>query len=248
MESLKILASILLGGSLMTLVSCGNDDKSTRAAFQEEQQQEDQGLYRAVLAPINASATNKTTATVEIKIVGDEVIVESNITGAPSGVKHLQNITTSSACPPASADINADTFVDVAEALPHTGQILLPLDSDLSEQMDGLSYGPIANLSGNYVYRRSTTLTKLLADLQAPDPDSADLIAKLPAGENLNLSGRVIIVHGVATSTVLPDTVSTTGDHSQAESLPIACGVIQRISSEEAQPEAETETITNTIL
>ena len=239
MKNPKFVSTILIGTCLITLASCGGSGGSSNSSTtRQEQQLDDQGIYRAVLRPLNTAVAGETTGTVEIRITGDDVVVESNVVGAPAGVKHLQNITTSNACP--ITDTNGDTFIDIAEALPATGQILIPLDSDLSEQLDGMDFGPIANSSGSYVYKRSTTLSLMLADLRAFDPDPLDPVVKIAPEQDLNLSGRVLIVHGVDRSSNLPDSVATVGSVSREQALPIACGQLVRINSEDAVA-AETE-------
>lgn len=233
----KGLSTILVGACLLGVVACGSDDDNDDVVIQQEQQQ-DEGTYRAVLSPLNTSVAGETAGTVEVVISGDNVSVKSSVTGSPRGVKHRQNIMVGSACP--TADTNADTFIDIPETVATTGQILIPLDSDLSEQLNGIDYGPIANGSGNYVYRRSTTLTRMLADLNSPDPDTTDAIEKLPLGSNLNLDGRVVLIHGVARSTNLPDTVGSVGDLEAEDALPIACGTLVRVVQEETPPETPT--------
>ena len=144
MKNQKLVSTILLGTCLMALASCGSEGGGSSTSSEgQQQQQDDQGIYRAVLKPLNTSVGGNTTGTVEIKIVGDDFSVLSNVVGAPAGVKHLQNITTATACP--STDVNGDSFIDVVEA---GGKFLIPLDSDLSEQLDGMDFGPIANNSG----------------------------------------------------------------------------------------------------
>lgn len=239
MQKKDFISSVLIGTCLFTLVSCGSDNSSNSGnntvQQQEEQLQDNQGTYRAVLSSLNTNVAGNTTGTVEITIEGDDIRVFSNVTGAPAGVKHLQNITLSSSCPTEAQDVNGDSYVDIAESTTTTGPILIPLDSDLSAQLDGMTYGPIANSEGTYIYRRSTTLSDLLSDLTTPDPDVLDPIVKLPEGQNLNLGGRVIIVHGVASSKNLPETVSSVGDLPSELSLPIACGKLVRVSSEEEE-------------
>lgn len=236
MKNQKLVSTIFLGTCLFTLASCGGDSGGGgSSSSRQEQQLDDQGIYRAVLKPLNSAVAGNTTGTVQIRINGDDVVVESNVIGAPAGVKHLQNITTATACP--TTDTNGDSYIDIAEA---QGKILIPLDSDLSEQLDGMDFGPIANGSGSYVYRRSTTLSMMLADLRAFDPDPLDPVVKISAEQDLNLDGRVLIVHGVDSSTNLPDTVATTGSLTKEQSLPIACAQLVRITSEEAA-RAETE-------
>ncbi len=240
MKNQKLVSTILLGTCLLALASCGSDSGgSSNSSERQEQQLDDQGIYRAVLKPLNTAVAGNTTGTVEIRIVGDDVSVLSNVVGAPAGVKHLQNITTASSCP--VTDANGDTFIDVAEA---GGKFLLPLDSDLSEQLDGMDFGPIANSSGSYIYRRSTTLSQMLADLRAFDPDPLDPVVKIGPDQDLKLAGRVLIVHGVDSSSNLPDTVVTTGNLSTEQSLPIACGQLVRITSEEAAAGVEVEPTT----
>lgn len=234
-KKLKLISAILINACLLSLMSCGKDSgstKNTTLVTQEEQEQDDQGIYRAVLLPINSDVAGTTTGTVEIRIEGDDFSVESSIAGSPAGVKHFQNIMMSTACPDMSVDKNSDGLIDFKETLSLTGPILIPLDSDLNTQLDGMSYGPIANSAGIYVYRRSTTLSQILSDLGALDPDPTDLVTKLPLGQNLNLSGRVILIHGVRSSEKLPDSVATVGEASRELMLPIACGKLVRVNSE----------------
>jgi hypothetical protein len=249
MKKNKILSTILIGTCLVTLASCGSDSDSSSSSAprqQEEQQQDDQGTYRAVLRSLNTNAGSHSTAgTVEIKIEGDDFMVNNRVTGAPAGVKHLQNVTLLTACPTAGNDVNNDSYVDILEAAASAGPILIPLDSDLSEQLNGMSFGPIANSEGSYIYRRSTSLTDLLSDLRAPDPDATDALVKLPAGQDLNLAGKVVIIHGVDSSANLPDSVATIGNLSSSQSLPIACGELVRVTGDEPAP-TETETVETT--
>ncbi len=236
-NKITFLTILLLSGSLLTLVSCGKSDKnSSRAAVPvvsvsphvEEEQQDDQGIYKAILRPINSEISGETSGTIEFRIEGDDVVVESSIRGAPAGVKHLQNIFVSSRCPEIKADTNKDNVIDLMEAMTQTGLILIPLDSDLSEQLDGIEYGPIANTAGSYIYRRSSTLSRILADLRSPDPDLHDSIVKLPEGKDLMLGGRVVMIHGVKSNSNIPDSVKSISYLTKEQSLPIACGVLIR--------------------
>lgn len=243
-EKSPFISSLLISTCLITLVSCGSDSSGGggTSSTRNEEQLGDEGIYRAVLKPINESLSGKTDGTVEVKIKGDDVQVLSNITGSPAGVKHLQNIMHSTSCPTAAVDANNDSLIDAAEAMKAAGKILIPLDSDLSSQLDGMSYGPISNGSGNYVYKKSTTLSSLLSDLNAVDPDPSDAVIKLPSGRDLHLAGRVVLIHGVRSSSDLPASVVAFGEHSAEVSLPIACGVLVRVRNEGVQPVPQPET------
>ena len=236
-QNFKNLSTLIFGACLLGLVSCDGGSSSSSSGngtIVEAQEQGDPGIYRVVLTPVNAALAGETNGTIEIQIDGDDVVVKGTVANAPAGVKHLQNVMTGNRCPDMSADTNGDGIIDGKEAQASYGQILIPLDSNLSEQIAGMEFGPIANSEGTYVYRRSTTLSMMLSDLHAPDPDVEDHIAKLPAGDDLRLAGRVVVVHGVSGSAALADTVGTVGNLTPAQALPIACGKLVRIVSEEA--------------
>lgn len=236
----KFLLSLFVASFLLTIISCSKSSSGgTNMMGRDQAQMEgesvsDQGHYRAVLKPLNTAVAGNVLGTVEIKIIGDDVIFRNNITGAPSGVKHFQNIMTASVCPGNVSDKNTDSFIDFKELIAVSGKILLPLDSDLTTQLSGMDFGPIANSAGSYVYTRSASLTQLMSDLQDRDPDLADPIVKLNPGENLlGLSRRVVVIHGVKASALLPATVASI-DNIPAELLiPIACGDLVRVASEE---------------
>jgi hypothetical protein len=228
--SQKLISTLLMGICFFMFMSCGKSTSSSEPVVRLEQQQQldDQGNYTAVLRSLNSEIAGEAQGSVEIKIEGDDFLVEAQMSNSPAGVMHLQNIMSGTKCPDVSADTNGDNIIDISETLIVSGEFLIPLDSDLSEQIDGSDFGPIANDSGSYFYRRSTSLSRVLADLQAPDPDPADSIVKIPQGDNLNLNGKVILVHGVHRNTSLPATVGTISGRSAEQLLPIACGVLVR--------------------
>lgn len=222
---LKLLPALFVL-SLVTLGACGrsgNDTNKSNEFSAHDEQREfepgDEGIYQAVLTPVNSSVAGTVSGSVEVRVEANEVIVQSVVSGAPAGVKHLQNIMSSTSCPDEGADLNQDGLVDFYETLKVSGMIYIPLDSDLSTQIDGMSYGPIANNQGNYLYKRSTSFANLLSDLTAPDPDPTDSIIKLPPGENLKLDGRVVLIHGI-------------GNDPSDATYPIACGKLIRIRNE----------------
>jgi hypothetical protein len=216
----------------ISLSSCGkkDDDRPRANATVVTQERTDEGTFRAILAPVNPTLNHETTGTVEVRITGDDVRVSSSIAGAPRGVKHYQNIMTGRRCP--ATDANADGVIDVAETLTASGAFLVPLDSDLANQLEGMDFGPIANSAGAYVYRRSTTLSFLLDELSRPDPDRFDAVAKLAPGAPIALEGRAVIVFGVAADAGLPRTAATLGGERPESHTPIACGVLVRVPDE----------------
>lgn len=237
--------------SLLTVVACdsGSSGGSSKVSnVQDLQEDNDQGIYRAVLSPINSALAGKTTGTIEVTLDGDEVVVESTVASAPSGVKHLQHIMVNGACPTEASDTNTDGIIDIVEGSAVFGKILIPLDSNLGDQMLGSDFGPIANGAGAYVYRRSTSFALLMADLNAEDPDREDNLAKLASNQTLTLSKRVVVIHGVNRNADLPATVATLGEAPAEQLLPIACGQLIKVHSEDTATadDARSETTSET--
>lgn len=237
-EFLSIALSL---GGLILFAACGkaSNDKSPQTTMSTDpqttevdevtvEQQPDEGFYKAILTPLNTELAGQTSGTIEVRIQGDDFFVESRVNGSPIAVKHLQNILSGTKCPDNTSDINNDGIIDITESIPAAGKIIIPLDSDLSEQLDGIEYGPISNNAGNFVYRRSTTLSRVLAGLRSIDPDPRDHIIKLNPEEELNLSGRVVMVHGIKHTNPLATGIGSYGPFTAEQSLPIACGVLIR--------------------
>src|SRR5690606_25403036 len=168
-------------------------------------QEVDQGRYHVVLQPLAPELFGASEGTLDIEISGDRFITTVNMRDVHSGVKHYQTILGHGDCPDLTDDVNGDGIIDITEAFVRTGKILIPLDSNLGSQLKGMDYGPIANNLGQYVYKRSTSLAELLVELRSGDPDLTDAVVKLPFGMNLNLPGRVVLVHGIYPDTNLPD-------------------------------------------
>jgi hypothetical protein len=247
------MKSFLMMISLLAIASCdgGSSGSTSKGSdVQDLQVDNDQGVYRAVLSPLNTAIAGKTTGTVEITLDGDEVVVESTVAGAPSGVKHLQNVMELGTCPTEANDLNTDGVIDIAEGAASFGKILIPLDSNLGDQILGNDFGPIANGAGAYVYRRSTSFALLMADLNTDDPDKDDYITKLSSYQNLTLSKKVIVIHGVNRNADLPATVATIGETPADQLIPIACGQLIKVQSEDtataddARRETTSETTT----
>ena len=232
LESKKV-SSLLVASLLLVLVGCGGKKgpNSIPSADKLELQDDVDGVYRAHLSPLNEAFAGSTSGTVTVRMRGDEIIVEGAIAGAPAGIKHYQFITNGGSCPSAASDSNADGVIDAVEGATAYGSALIPLDSNLNSQVDGSDFGPIANPAGAIVYRRSASVSNLMSDLFEMDPTSKDHLVKLAPGEQMILNGKKVVLHGV--SAELPATASGMNDLSAAESLPIACGILTRVNSEE---------------
>lgn len=236
----------VLGTCLLAVVACGSDDDdsgSGTAANPPQQQQETPGTYKATLAPIplNSAVAGNPTGTLDVVIAGDEVNATMKMTGVPGSMRHAQHIMIGTSCPTASNDVNSDNFIDVLEGVPNYGLILIPLDGNLEDQDDGASGFPFANAAGSYTWTKTASLSRMIADLQDADLDLEDGLGKLD-GSDLNLEGKVVLVHGVKQTSNLPSTVATLDDFKNYESLPIACGKIERVAEQQDTAAAATTT------
>ena len=108
--------------------------------------------------------------------------------------------------------------------------MFIPLDSDINAQVAGSNH-PVAHSNGKYRYNEAASLTSMIADIFAPDENAADSMINLEAGQELNFSGRTVLIQGVAKSSALPETVATVDGQTAHMTLPIACGVLTRVES-----------------
>lgn len=213
----KTLSFILLSTSL--LLSCGKSGesgglKNSIARNPALEGQRDEGSYRAILRPMNNQLSGFLPSGVaEITIAQDNVQVKT-LLDDDARVIHIQSVHQGTVCPTSRHDKNNDGLVDVAEVAAAAGEVLFPLDSNLNSEAEGAGLYP---LGGAFTYVENASLAKLASDTKAR------------TGEDLNLSGRVVLIHGVSGATKMPETVATKGTYSRQASIPIACGILQRI-------------------
>ena len=202
------MKKIISGLCLLALTSCGAKKESTPIEHQEELETT-QGSFKAILRPYNFNLAGWIpSGMADIKIEGDEIEIKSWLDDS-ANVMHRQNIHLGSRCPGVDDDINHDGFVDWNESTKVAKEIFLPLDQDLdSLSLDETNY-PI----GNFNYHETASIRSLSQKLK----------------QNLKLSGKVIIVTGVASNRALPITVSQENNQTRESSIPIACGVIERM-------------------
>jgi hypothetical protein len=197
------------------LVSCGKGknggSKSQKAVALKEQVSE--GNYRAILRSLNNSLSGFIpTGVAEISITQDEAKVMT-LLDDDARVTHLQSIHVGTRCPELRDDRNKDGLIDIKEAYAVVGKVLVPLDGDLSSAEEGANLYPVGS---GFTYSETVSLSELETDVRSR------------LKQNLNLAGRVILMHGVNGGTPLPETVQTMGTMLKQASIPIVCGVIAR--------------------
>jgi hypothetical protein len=232
------LASLILGVYIMSVVSGCNEHHVKSGGGRVLDPIEELGIegkYEVKFLPLNTSLAGISNAKAKIHIVADHISVGLDMQDSPPMTLHSQFIYTSSVCPSDIHDVNKDGFIDPQEAAKVLGSILIPLDSDLSSQMDGITQFPSSDSMGKYHYAQEGLLSLLIADLQSPDMNPRDELGKLNSGQKLKLEGKVLVIQGVPEDVYVPGSVSSIGTNSDRASLPIACGKISRVLFEESE-------------
>ncbi len=230
--AIKFFSQAVLSLALLSLLACGGGKSSGGGSGQEKSGQQEarssKQLFRAVLKPMNPTMSGETSGVVLFRIENDDLVVEETVINAPTDVRHFQAVMAGKSC--AAIDDNQDGYIDIVEGMKVFSQRLIPLDSNLDSQIEGMDFGPIANEANAFVYRRSTSLSKLLSDLTATDPNDEDDLVKIGQEKNLKLASRVVVIFG--TNRAVPDTVQGNITYSPSEGLPIACGELESFKEE----------------
>lgn len=224
--------------ALLAVASCGKNDKNSSNVKPDKNPPPlilpNEGNYRSVLRPLNKIIKdNDVYGTGIINIKDDTFSVQLHLIRIPKSTKYIQSIHVNETCPAEISDENKDSYIDIQEGMTSFGEVLIPLDGDVSAQTPGNDFFPRANRAGDYSYVQETLLSKLLEDLHANDDDLTDYVTKLNADESLNMEKRTLVVSAVQQIRNVPESVSLLEDQSTEAFIPIACGEIVRIKSEE---------------
>ena len=208
MKSVSLVTLIFM---LLLISACGKSH-SGAGKVGAQLTVEPEGIYSAIILPINSSLSLNVEGAVTVIKYGDDINVRVKLKNAPDGI-HMQGLYTGDSCP--IEDLNGDALIDIKEAQKEIGRMLIPLDGDLGGRDIGSDYYP----SSDYSYERSTSYSLLISDL------------KLKEG-NLELEGKVVVIHGVPETYSLPASVSTDGQDSPQKTIPIACGILSYVLNE----------------
>lgn len=181
--------------------------------------------YQAEIYSLNSNITGlKTTGKARIEIGDNKVHILIHMTGTPPNMEHWQHFhgfedSRKATCPDESADANGDGIIDLLETEIAAGVTMIPLNENPAE-MDILknSY-PVSDDIGNYTYEVTIPLDKLEKSF-----------SEAFGTDELQLENRVLFIHGVPESTKLPSSVGTLGDIPAHVTLPIGCGIIQKVN------------------
>ncbi|MBP2057538.1 hypothetical protein J2Z60_000709 [Lactobacillus colini] len=183
--------------------------------------------YRAEILPLNADKIGtKAHGTAEFSVDGDTLHISLEMFDTPANVQHWEHFHgfpdgKDASVPTAQQDVNHDGYIDLVETEPVSGTTMVPLDAAPHEMCIPNDNYPVADDQGHYSYEKDVPYQKLL-----------DKFKEAFGGSELDLDKRVVYVHGVPDSLVLPDTVAgkINDKYDQHVTLPIAAGKIEKIS------------------
>lgn len=240
---LKVLTTL---AALSLLASCGGGGGGgggSASNFQptiEEAQVDGMSVDVHYLAPfttLNSQVNGTIPGSATLQRKDDKIFAYIRLFAGGPKVWHPQNVYTGGRCPTLADDTNGDGFIDINEAEAVLGNILIPLDADISSQRAGRNFFPLGDLSGSYFYERITSFNRFLSDLQSADTTPEDNIVKLGANEGLVIEGRVVLIQGVANTVILPETVGSKARYRAFQTLPIACGVFSKVTAMPGAPD-----------
>lgn len=207
----------------------GNNDKSSSASpppQREEPTPSTAKVYRATLKSVNTKVSPLASGIATIQIENDDISVHLSAANLENSV-HMQHVHMASRCPTKTSDANSDGYIDAMEARTVTGPGIIPLDADLNSQEGGSGSFPSGR---SYVYRETASFRAMMSDLRQRELDSDNSVVRLGPGANLNLSRRVIVIHGTDATAILPSTVASYNGVPAQDTIPVACGELNQIS------------------
>lgn len=210
---------IILLLSLTTLIACGDQNtnsKRIRGAVIQEDNLPLEGKYRLMLRPINTHFLKVVSGNADIEVQDNRLSINLIIDDA-ADVTHLQSIHAGHECP-SQNDENGDGLIDINEAHAKTLDILLPLNNNIDP---AAGFQGVFPLGSSYTYQKEVDVRPLKETL-------------LAQGQELKLANRVVLIYGAPKTAELPATVASLPASSPQASLPIACGIIQRVRYNES--------------
>jgi hypothetical protein len=198
------------------------------------------GLYKANFVTLNPHVNGTIPGSLTLLRTDDKLITYLRLFAGGPRAWHQQGIYLGRRCPNLGDDTNRDGFVDIEEAMKVVGKMIIPLDSNMNSQNAGRAFYPLGDISGYYHYERVSSFRRLFDDLRSSDLDADDHVAKLGPNEKFSWEKRVVMVQGVIEETIFPETVAGLANRKPFQTLPITCGIIQKVKVTPPGPNPDT--------
>ena len=221
---------VILFSMTIFLFSCHQAPLKNKQKIESTNRSEMYGHYQALLRPINPLVANEIRGSLTLVKERGELVSHVRFSGGPPSILLIQNIHTGKRCPKKEDDLNQDGYIDAIEGQKIFKHIIVPLDDDLNSQRMGGGIFPVSDNYGYYFYTRIANWMKLLEDLNEEDINPEDDYIKLKQGELVDLEGQIIVIQGVPENTPLPETVDGKGRLTKFQAMPVACGIITKLT------------------
>lgn len=218
------LTALTVTAAACLLPACSHDPQRADAPVVGKATAAANQHYIATLHPMNSKVTGRHAMGGAAFVVdGDNLHITIDAKGLPPRIEHWQHFHgftdgRAAACPTTKADVNHDGIIDLIETETVAGTTMVPFDNDPAAMDIAHGQYPHAGADGTFHYQQIVSMPAL---------DAA--FAKAFAGQAPDLDRRVIFIHGVVADTHLPSTVASLGPIPAHVTLPIACGVIERV-------------------
>lgn len=161
---MKSFSLILFVNIILLISACGKKGRAEKIKH-EQLTFDPEGIYSAILIPVNQKDHSNFKSRVTISKWGDNFNVKIKFNNGPSG-KHHQGLYSDEVCPKNGIE---NTM----------GELLIPFDGELSTRLLGEDDFPNGE---HYLYERSTSYSLMISDLQQRMGD-------------LQLSGKAVAIH-----------------------------------------------------
>jgi hypothetical protein len=227
------------------LGSCGKSSSGDGRLSDEERARRDEvldetsidGLYQAKFTTLNPHVNGTIPGSLTFLREKDRLLTFVRLFAGGPRAWHPQGVYLGKRCPNIGDDKNGDGYIDIVEAMAVVGKMIIPLDANINSQASGKNFYPMADLSGYYHYERVASFSRLFDDLKDKDRDPDDHITKLDPNEKFSFERRVFMVQGVVQEIELPETVAGLGKRKPYQTLPITCGIIQKVTGTPGVPD-----------
>lgn len=212
----------VLGVVLIAITGCNGSDQKDKQKSGSMAHVE--AVYTANLRPLNSNVTGmEASGAARFIVTNDSIFVTIDVAGVPGDMQHWQHFhgfknDSIAVCTTEAADANGDGIIDVVETEPVSGTTMVPFNARPEEMQVGSDTYPKAGSDGTYQY-----------EVRIPLQQLKTAFAKSFGDSSLDLSRRVLYIHGVPSNTTLPATVASIGDIPAQVTIPIACGKIEKV-------------------
>lgn len=176
-------------------------------------------IYTATLIPMNAQAAHgEVHGKALITVSGSDVTFEIQAEGLPASMMHMAHLhgfasNRNALCPGAQADVNHDGVVDLLETESSSGVTMIPFNAHPAELKIASDTYPVASKDGRISYHQQLSLAELTSAMSTQFN-----------GATPSFASRVIFLHGVPSTTHLPQTARSLPGVPAQVTIPIACG------------------------